>query len=79
MYEFDKGDLFIDIDDPGNHFDFDGATTTVFVTVGGLLRFSVQKFVQGSVARNVYSFYSADGDTVVTNTEFLDEGVIDND
>jgi hypothetical protein len=78
MYEFDKGDLFIDIDDPGNHFHFDDVANTVFVTVGGILRFSVQKFVQGSVVKNVYSFYSADGDTVVTNTEFIDEGVINN-
>jgi hypothetical protein len=78
MYDFEKGDLFIDIADPGDTFVFEDKTNTIFISIGGILRFSVAKYTHGEVIRNVYTFYSADGNTIVTNTEFIDEGVIEN-
>lgn len=81
MYEFDKGDLFIEISDPGDRFVFDDETQNIYISIGGVLRFTASKEMSESgVYQNMFVYYSADGNTVLTQSEIIDpETIGDND
>ena len=74
MYEFDKGDLFIDIHDPGDRFIFDDETKRIFITVGGIMRLQIIK--DENSMTNHFTFYSADGRTMVSHIEIIDPETI---
>jgi hypothetical protein len=77
MYEFDKGDLFIEIGDNGEHFDFFDTTDNIYIIVGGILRLHISK--AQDLMRNDFMFYAADGMTLVNHMEFIDPSTIGED
>lgn len=80
MYEFDKGDLFIEISDPGDRFVFDDETQNIYISIGGVIRLVVSKEMTDSgVYQNLFCYYSADGSTVLTQYEIIDPEVIEDE
>jgi len=77
VYEFDKGDLFIEIGDNGEHFDFFDTTNNIYIMVGDILRLHISK--TEDLTRNDYMFYAADGLTLVSHMEFIDPLTIGED
>jgi hypothetical protein len=77
MYEFDKGDLFIQIGDNGEHFDFFDTTNNIYITVGGILRLHISK--TEDLAKNDFMFYAANGMTIVSHMEIIDPSTIGED
>lgn len=77
MYDFDKGDLFIEISDPGDKFIFDDEVKNIYISVGGILRLQITK--SDDLMANYFTFFSADGTTMVSHIEIIDPETIGDD
>ena len=77
MYDFDKGDLFIEIGDDGECFKFFDTTRNIYITVGGILRFQITK--TDDLMKNHFVSYSANGQTKLSCFEIIDPSTIGED
>jgi hypothetical protein len=77
MYDFDKGDLFIEIGDDGECFKFFDTTRNIYITVGGILRLQITK--TEDLMQNHYKFYGSNGMTIVSHMEIIDPSTIGED